>query len=158
MDKKIYFIVDDGTRSNRAHIYHDGIKPAPAGYKVTIEEAAKSRDMECKYHAMCGDIAKVCTFMGRKWDLESWKRILIESFVQVMREEAIANGKPDPFPEKGMSVPSLDGKRIVQLGVQSRGFSKSIGSEFISYLYAYGAEHDVVWSDTSMHYIQEMRG
>jgi len=155
MDKKVYFIVEDGGRSNRGHIYHDGIKHAPAGYKVTIEEPAKSRDMECKYHAMISDIAKHCTFMGKKWDRESWKRLLIEAFVQVMREEAIANGERDPFVGQGMSAPSLDGMRIVQLGVQSRGFSKRMGSAFIEYLYSYGSTHGVVWSNSSKSYINE---
>jgi hypothetical protein len=44
-------------------------------------------------------------------------------------------------------VPSLDGKRIVQLGLQSRRFGKSLASEFIEHLYAFGAENRVVWSE-----------
>jgi hypothetical protein len=153
VEKKIYFI----TESNRGHIYHDGIKHAPVGYKVTIEEAAKSRDQEQKYHAMVGDIAKHCEFMGRKWDREDWKRLLVDAFVRVMREQAKAQGKPDPFAEECRMVPTLDGSGFVQLGAQTRGFKKGMASDFIEFLYSYGSESGVVWSETSKHYFEEMR-
>ena len=158
MEKRIYFIVDDGTRSNRGHIYHDGIKIAPAGYKVTIEEAAKSRDQEQKYHAMIGDIAKHCEFMGRKWDREDWKRLLADAFVRVIREQAKAEGNPDPFADECKMVPSLDGSGFVQLGIQTRRLKKRMASAFIEFLFAYGAENNVAWSDTSKHYIEEIGG
>jgi hypothetical protein len=156
MDKKIYFITENETRSNRGHIYHDGIKNAPVGYKVTIEEAAKSRGQEARYHAMIGDIAKHCTFMDRKWDRDDWKRLLCDAFVRVMREQAKAQGKPDPFAEQCKMIPNLDGTGFVQLGVQTRKFKKSMASEFIEFLFCYGAENAVQWSDTSKHYFEEM--
>jgi hypothetical protein len=154
MDKKIYFITD----TNRGHIYHDGIKNAPVGWKVTIEEAAKSRDQEQKYHAMIGDIAKQCTFMDRKWDRDDWKRLLVDAFVRVMREQAKAQGNPDPFAEECRMVPTLDGSGFVQLGAQTRRFKKSMASDFIEFLFSYGSQEGVIWSDTSKHYFEEMRG
>jgi hypothetical protein len=157
MEKKIFFIVDDGHQNNRGRIYHEGIKIAPAGYKVTIEEAAKSRDQEAKYHAMIGDIAKTCEFMGRKWDRDDWKRLLVDAFVRVMRDHAKAQGNPDPFAEECRMVPTLDGSGFVQLGAQTRHFKKRMASEFIEFLFAYGAERGVIWSNTSKHYFEEMR-
>lgn len=57
----------------------------------------KSREQEEKYHAMIGDISRQMLYHGEKLDQESWKRLLVEAFVQVMREMAQAENKPDPF-------------------------------------------------------------
>ena len=122
------------------------VQNAPEGYAVTIAEPKKKREQEEKYHAQIGDIAKQCDYHLRKLSPESWKRLLVEAFVQVMREEAKAQGKPDPFPRGGSLLPSLDGLRIVQVEVLTRDFTVKQASAFIEHLYAFGAERGVVWS------------
>lgn len=114
---------------------------APDFWTATFKEPIKSREQEAKYHAQIADIANQCEFMGQKWSEEEWKRILIDAFARVKAAEG------DPLKGWGRIVPSLDGTGFVQLGIQSRGFSKRIGSEFIEHLYAFGAENDVQWSD-----------
>lgn len=123
------------------------VQNAPDGNWVVIDEPKKKREQEEKYHAQIGDIAKQCDYHLRKLRPESWKRLLVEAFVQVMREEAKAQGKPDPFPRGGALLPSLDGLRIVQVEVLTRDFTVKQASEFIEYLYAFGAERGVVWSE-----------
>lgn len=110
---------------------------------VTLQEKVKAREQEEKYHAQIGDIAKQCKFMGQKFDREDWKRMLIDAFARVKA------GEGNPLKGWGRIVPSLDGAGFVQLGIQSRGFTKSIASEFIEHLYAFGADHEppVVWSE-----------
>jgi hypothetical protein len=44
-------------------------------------------------------------------------------------------------------LPSLDGSGVVQLGIQTRRFTVRQASEFIEYLFAWGAENGVVWSE-----------
>jgi len=120
---------------------------APDGCKVVFDyEPPKTRPQEQKFHAMIGDIARSCVFLGQKFDTEEWKRLLIDAFARVMREQARLDGRPDPFGDYGRVVPSLDGIGIVQLGIQSRKFSKPLAMQFIEYLYAWGAENNVVWS------------
>lgn len=114
---------------------------APDFWTVTFKEPAKSREQEEKYHAQIGDITDQCEFMGQRWSEEEWKRLLIDAFARVKAAEG------DPLKGWGRIVPSLDGTGFVQLGIQSRGFSKRIGSEFIEHLYAWGAENSVVWSE-----------
>jgi hypothetical protein len=121
---------------------------APDGQVVRFSDPKKSRDQEEKYHAMAGDIAKSVPFMGQMVDGETWKRLLVDAFVRVMREDARATGKPDPFSDQGRVVPSLDGSGVVQLGVQTRKFSVGIAAQFIEYLYAFGANHSVIWSES----------
>ena len=113
-------------------------------YEIVIQPYdKKSREQEEKYHAMIGDIARQMKYQGETLDSESWKRLLVEAFVHVMRETAQAENKPDPFGGQASLLMSLDGQRIVQLGVQTRKFRKGVASEFIEYLYAYGTENGV---------------
>lgn len=123
------------------------IDESPVDYVVKIAPPAKSRDQEEKYHAMIRDIAKHCTFMGEKLDSEDWKRLLVDAFVRVMRDQAMVEGKPDPFSGQGRVMPNLDGTGFVQLGVQTRKFRKAVACEFIEYLYSYGCDNLVPWSD-----------
>lgn len=116
-------------------------------YEVIIRPYdEKSREQEEKYHAMISDISKQLLHNGEKLDAESWKRLFIEAFVIVMQEMAKGENKPDPFHGKARLIMSLDGSRIVQLGVQSRKFGKGMASDFIEYLYAYGVENGVKFS------------
>lgn len=123
------------------------ILAAPEGHVVTLSEPVKKREQEEKYHAMIGDIAKQCTFMNRKWSGEEWKRLLIDAYVRVARDNAKAEGKPDPFSGQGEIVPALEGGGFVQLGIQSRRFKVKQAAEFIEYLLDYGENQLVVWSE-----------
>ena len=143
-DRRVFIF----THPNARRMAHSQCDLAPGGARVTFDyEPPKSRIQEEKYHAMIGDIAKQCDFLGEKWPTEEWKRLLIDAFVRAMRELAKEENKPDPFREHGRVVPSLDGHGIVQLGIQSRKFSKQMATNFIEYLYAWGNDHNVNWSD-----------
>lgn len=122
---------------------HQYIDEAPVDYVVRIEEPKKRRIQEEKYHAMIDDIAKQVQHIGRFWDSDDMKRLLIDEFAEEMR---IAG---TPLHHDGRVTPSLDGRRIVQLGIQSRDFHVKEAAQFIEYLYSFGAQRGVVWSDES---------
>ncbi len=142
MTKRKFELVHEQARRNAAAY----CMIAPSGQVVRFSDPVKKREQEEKYHAMICDIAKTVQFMGCKVDDETWKRLLIDAFVRVMRDEATATGAADPFDGHGRVVPSLDGNGIVQLGIQSRRFSVKIASQFIEYLHAFGAENNVKFS------------
>jgi hypothetical protein len=98
---------------------------------MEIKAASKSREQEEKYHAMIGDIAKQAKHMGATWEAEDWKRLLVDSFC---KETGIGGGKV---------IPNLSGDGIVQLGFQTRNFTKEQASEFVEWLYAWAAENGV---------------
>ena len=124
------------------------VNEAPDGFVVTISEPAKKREQEEKYHAMIGDISRQCTFIGKKWKTEDWKRLLIDAFAQVMREVGT------PLHHDGRVVPSLDHGRVVQLGIQSRDFYVKEAAAFIEYLFAWGSDQPVpvVWTEPAARY------
>jgi hypothetical protein len=100
---------------------------------LEIKEANKSREQEEKYHAMIGEIAKQAQHLGAKWDAESWKRLLVDQFCR------------DSNIKTGVVIPNLSGDGIVQLGFQTRKFTKEQASEFVEWLHAWGAENGVTY-------------
>lgn len=113
----------------------------PDFWSVAFKKPVKTRPQEEKYHAQIRDISEQCEFMGRMWDEADWKRLLIDAFGRIKAEEG------DPLPGWNKFAPSLDGSGFVQLAISSTTFDKEIASEFIEYLYAYGSESGVAWSE-----------
>ena len=103
---------------------------------LEISDAVRSDDQNKLYHVIIEKIATQCQHLGAKWDEESWKRFLIDQFAT---ETGLRSGKV---------VPSLDGNRIVQLGIQSRKFTKDQASQFVEWLYAWCAENGIDTDDT----------
>ena len=98
---------------------------------LEIKLANKSREQEEKYHSMIGEIAKQAQHMGASWDAESWKRLLVDQFCK------------DSGLKTGVVMPNLSGDGIVQLGFQTRKFTKEQASEFVEWLYAWSAERGI---------------
>jgi hypothetical protein len=135
---KIFFLVHAEARKRCAEF---ALREAPDGWRVAFSEPAKKREQEEKYHAQIGDIARQIEHLGRKWDADDMKRLLIDEFAEEMRLAGM------PLHHDSRVTPSLDGKRIVQLGLQSREFWVKEAAQFIEYLYKVGAERGVLWSD-----------
>ena len=104
---------------------------------LNMEEEHRTHDQNAKFHAIISDIAKQAEHYGAKWDVESWKRFLIDQFAT---ETGIHASK---------IAPSLDGHRLVQLGLQSRKFSKEQASQFVEWLEAWCAEKGIELENTS---------
>ena len=131
--KATFILAHDMARANAAR----AVQSAPAGFVVQISEPTKKREQEEKYHAMIGDIAKQCEFMGGKLDADDWKRLLVDMFAKVMRDLGT------PLHHDGRVIPSLDYERVVQLGIQTRYFWVREAADFIEYLFSFGAENGV---------------
>ena len=110
------------------------LKALQAGKQLSMEikDAAKSREQEEKYHAMIGEIAKQAQHMGSHWDAETWKRLIVDKYV---RETGLNN----------QIMANLDGNGLVQLGFQTRKFTKEQASEFVEFLYQWGAENGIIY-------------
>ena len=104
--------------------------------QMEIKDASKSREQEEKYHAIIGDIAKQAQHMGAKWDAETWKRLLVDKYCR----------------ETGLSsqiMANLDNDGLVQLGFQTRKFTKEQASEFVEFLLAWCAENGIELKETT---------
>lgn len=111
-----------------------------AGRNLTLEVKDKQRSNEQneKYHAIIGDIAKQAQHMGAKWSAEDWKRMLVWQYCK--------NNQLDC----GKVIPSLDMTGIVQLGIQTRKFTKEQASEFVEFLQAWCATNGIELNEKTL--------
>ncbi len=108
-----------------------------AGRKLTLEvkDASKSREQERLYHELIGQVAKQAQHMGAKWDAETWKRLLVDKYC---RETGL----------NSQIMANLDNDGLVQLGFQTRKFTKEQASEFVEFLLAWCAENGIELKET----------
>ena len=141
-EKRLFRLVHDNARRNAA----DACMTAPDGFVVRISPPSKSRIQEEKYHAMIGDISKQWSFAGKKWGIEDMKRLLVDQFKRdTIKDVAFADLWRSAYPVE--MAPSIDGTGVVVLGVQTRAFPKELANGFIEWLYAFGADAGINWSD-----------
>jgi hypothetical protein len=123
----------------------DAVAIAPDGYTVTIAEPKKSRAQEEKYHAQIGDIARQYLVRGVRLDDEQMKRVLVSAFKEDTKNDPDLGPLWRQVGEMQMVV-VLRGE-VVLFGDQTRRFPKRLASAFVEWLYAFGAEIDVQWSE-----------
>lgn len=119
---------------------------AVAGNRIAVRicDQSKSRDQEEKYHALIGEIAAQVPVGGRLLDSETMKRLLVDQF----KADTLTDMADDwaKFGNVEMA-PSLDGQRVVVLGTQTRHFGVRLASAFIEWLYAWGADAGVTFTE-----------
>ena len=135
--KQYFCLVHDTARRHAAQ----ACMSSPDGHTVTIQEPTKRRIQEEKYHAMLSDIAKQATYAGHAWDAEDTKRILIDEFADEMRMAGT------PLHNDSRIIPSENGLRIIQLNIRSSDFWVKEASQFVEFLYAWGADRGVQWTE-----------
>jgi hypothetical protein len=85
------------------------------------------------YHSIINQIAKQAMLHGSRWNSESWKRFLIDQWAHESGEMASIS----------KVMPSIDGQRVVQLGHQSRRFTKEQAISFTEFMLAWAATNGV---------------
>ena len=99
--------------------------------RLEIKKATRSTDQNDMFHALIDQVAKAMKGAGSDWSSDDWKRLLIDQW-------ANETGR-----KLGKVAPSLDGQRVVQLGLQSHKFTVEEGSEFIEWLLCWMAEKGI---------------
>jgi len=99
--------------------------------RLEVKKATRSNDQNAHFHALFNKISLEMAKVGSKWDADDWKRLLIDQWAHETGRKV------------GKVAPSLDGERVVQLGLQSHKFTKEEGSEFIEWLLAWMADKGI---------------
>jgi hypothetical protein len=147
MNRKTFVLVHRIARERAADYVRND---APEGFVVVIEEAKKKRIQEEKYHAQIDDIAEQGTYAGQQWKPSDMKRILIDEFADEMRKL----GEPLHEDADSRLIPSENGKRIIQLGIQSRNFYVSEARDFITFLNKWADDRSIVFSNETRHKLE----
>jgi hypothetical protein len=99
--------------------------------RLEIKKAKRSTDQNALFHALFNKISLEMAKVGSKWVADDWKRLLIDQWAHETNRKI------------GKVAPSLDGERVVQLGLQSHKFTKEEGSEFIEWLMCWMADKGI---------------
>jgi len=104
-----------------------------AGKKMRLEikQARRSTEQNDMFHSIINMITKKMAQAGSKWDADDWKRLLIDQWAHETGRKI------------GKVLPSLDGERVVQLGLQSHKFTIEESSEFIDWLIAWATDKGI---------------
>ena len=104
-----------------------------AGHRMTIEikQSKRSVEQNAMFHGIITKISKQMKSAGSTWTADDWKRLLIDQWAH------------DTNRKIGKVCPSLDGERVVQLGLQSYEFTTSESSDFIEFLLAWAADKGI---------------
>ncbi|MGB0662803.1 MAG: recombination protein NinB [Pontibacterium sp.] len=105
---------------------------------VTLSRPKRSLDQNAKLWAMLSDVSRCVEWYGRKLSNEDWKHVFTAALKQ---QEA---------------VPGINGGFVV-LGQSTRAMRKREFADLIELIYAFGSEHNVVWSERSQAVCDEYR-
>lgn len=137
---KTFVLAHPEAMANAARAMSD---PAYAGHVVTIAPPARSDIQNSRMHAMITDVAK----HERQFDAECWKRLLIDQFKAETNNDEFPRLREYWRRNEIRIMPSLDRRRVITLGEQTREFPIFVASAFIDWLFAKGSEWGVRWSE-----------
>jgi len=102
-----------------------------------MKQAIRSDQQNKLMHSIIGQIAKQAKIHGSRWSAESFKRFLIDQWAHENGESASVS----------KVMPSIDGLRVVQLGLQSRRFTKEQAISFTEWLLYWANTNGVTIDD-----------
>lgn len=104
------------------------IDKAPDNAVVRVSAPTRSLEQNAKMHAMLSDLSRAKP-EGRRHTPDVWKAIMMQACGHASQFEFGLDGQPFP------------------LGFRSSRLTVSQMSDLIEFMYAYGAEHEVQWSE-----------
>ena len=104
-----------------------------SGVPLLMEITRENRSLpqNALIHSIISQISAQTQHLGSTWDAESWKRLLVDAYTREIGQNS------------GQVIPNLTGDGIVQLGLQTRKFTKAQASEFSEWLMAWAAQNGV---------------
>lgn len=109
---------------------HRLIDAAPENAVVNIAEAKRTLDQNAKFHAMISDISRAKP-QGRTLPTDIWKVLILAAALKL----------------KVRFEPDLEDGGVVPVGFRSSKLTKAQMADVIEWMYAFGAEHNVRWSE-----------
>ena len=108
------------------------IAQAPAGTRIEFKAAKRTLDQNSLMWAALTDVATQLKWHGQWLRADDWKLIFLDALKRELR-----------------IVPNIDGNGFVNLGRSSSDLSKEEMSNLIELMFAFGAQHGVVFRDSA---------
>jgi len=120
---KTFILANDMVRKNA----QEAIKTAPQGFFVTIKQPTRSLMQNNRLWALLTDVSQQVDWYGRKLAPQEWKDV----FTAAMKKQDV--------------VPGIEGGFVV-LGRSTSNMTKAEMNDLQEIISAFGAQHDVKWS------------
>lgn len=91
-----YFILSHELARRRAMA---AVADAPAGYVIRVEEPRRRNAINAALHAKLTEIAQSREWAGKRWDVETWKRLLTAAWGRATGQSVVM-------------LPALDGAGV----------------------------------------------
>ena len=104
----------------------EGVRDAPDGYVVTIKPPTRNSSQNAALHALIAEIAETCEHAGRRWDTETWKRLLVAAWCRVQNQHV-------------QIVPALDGFGVDMVPRRTSTLTKAECSDLLEFVQAWYA-------------------
>lgn len=120
------------TPEDRARAIH-WCQRLPAGTRIEFKKARRTLKQNDRMWAMLTDIAEQREHCGRRYTPDLWKILMMHG--------------------TGLEVqliPSLDNATMIPWGQSSSDLSKDEMSDMIEFMFAWGAQNGIIWSDPAL--------
>lgn len=104
-------------------------------FDVVVSEPKRTLAENALLHALISELAGKIEWAGAKRDTETWKRLLVASWMR-------AEGKPVTI------LPALDGNGVELVPVRTSNLGKRACADLIEFIYAWGADQGVKWDSS----------
>lgn len=104
------------------------ISEAPDGWRVEIAPPRRSGDQNAALHARIGEIADRMEWCGKRWDIETWKRLLVGAWTRAINEPVLM-------------LPALDGHGVEIVFRRTSKLTKAECGELLTFVDAWAAEN-----------------
>jgi len=104
------------------------VSAAPMGAVLNIREATRTTDQNAKLWAMLSDVSRAMP-AGRRATPDVWKALFMNACGHAVQFETGLSGQPFP------------------IGFRSSRLNKAQMGELIEFIYAFGAENGVIWTN-----------
>jgi len=141
-----FTVTNDNVKDEMRKVWEMANKGLKSGEAVVVtlgRESASALQSNC-YHAMIGDIAAQVDLGDSKYDLETWKALLVSQFATEKQQMG------EPLRKGNRWVPSLCGTYMQCIRPSVKEFGKKTGGEFIEFLHVKGIEYEVEYSDKTI--------
>lgn len=122
------------TESDRAKLLgHIAGLPLDKPVKVSVKPADRSSEQNRALHAALSDISRQVEHYGKKFDVETWKRLCTAAW---LREEG----------EQAQLIPAIDGNGFDVVFVHTSKLTVKQCASLLEWVSAYGSQAGVRWT------------
>jgi hypothetical protein len=103
------------------------VQAAPAGHVVTIKPPTRNLEINAALHAKLTEIAESREWAGKRWDVETWKRLLVAAWSRATGEALVM-------------LPALDGAGVDIVFRRTSAMTQGEVRELLTFIECWEAE------------------